>query len=337
MAASSRNPRSGSVRKFWLLGTGVVAAVALYTAGWFYAANQLQSRLATVLGQDHANGVSVDCPDMEFRGYPFRIGLFCSKVTVDDGPNGISATFGPLRSAAQVYAPWRAVWEMDGPAEVRAAPGLTVSADWDRLQSSLRAGFGGIDQTSLLVEGVTASLISAFTTPKLDLNVKRGEVHLRRNGADMDAALLFEAANARIEDDPRQLPTLSGSADLTLVDKAEFMSGRDETGTGPYGMKGEMRRLVVDLGDGRIVTVSGPFSINDQGLISGKFHVEIEKIKGWQDAIAAAFPEGEKNVKLASSLLKSLASGKDDVSVDLKVTDGVVTLSFIPIGFIPPI
>lgn len=337
MAASSRNGRSGTGRKFWLLGTGVVAAVALYTGGWFYAANQLQSRLTAFLGRDHASGVSVNCPDMEFRGYPFRIGLFCSKVTVDDLPNGISATFGALRSAAQVYAPWQAVWEMDGPAEVRAAPGLTLSADWDRLQSSVRAGLDGVNQTSVLAEGVTASLFATYASPKLDLEMKRGELHLRRSGADMDAALLFEAANAKIKDDPRQLPTLSASADLTLVDKANLMNGRDDSGTGPYGMKGEMRRLVADLGEGRVITLSGPFSINDEGLISGKFRVEIEKVKAWQEALSAAFPEAQKSFNLAGSLLKSLASGKDDTTINLTVTDGVVTLSFIPIGIIPPI
>ncbi|MGO7902907.1 DUF2125 domain-containing protein, partial [Rhizobium ruizarguesonis] len=70
--------------------------------------------------------VSGECSDIEFRGYPFRIGLFCSKIYVDDNVNGVSATFGALRSAAQVYSPGNIVWERDSPAEIRTTNGLQV-------------------------------------------------------------------------------------------------------------------------------------------------------------------------------------------------------------------
>ncbi|MDI7862598.1 DUF2125 domain-containing protein [Rhizobiaceae bacterium n13] len=337
MASSSEGGYSGSGRKFWLLGIGVAAAIALYTAGWFYAANQLQSRLTALLGRNPESGVTVDCPDMAFRGFPFRIGLFCSKVTVDDKPNGLSATFGALRSAAQVYAPWHAVWEMDGPAEIRATPGITLSANWEKLQSSIRTNLTGVDRTSTLIEGITASLFSTLTPKKLDLTATRSEIHLRQNGRDLDAALLFENAQAKIEGDPRQLPVLSGSADLTLVDKAGYLNGKDESGSGPYGAKGELRHVVLDAGDGRVLTLSGPFSISDEGLLSGNFRVEVEKIAAWSETLIAAIPGQRNALGLAASLLKSLGEGKDNAAVDLKVKDGVVMLSFIPIGAIPPI
>lgn len=111
--------------------------IGLYTAGWFYAADKLKQTVLNVISPSQARNVSGECGDIAFKGYPFRIGLFCSKVTVDDKQNGVSATFGELRSAAQVYNPGHIVWELDAPAEIRTAHGLTVSAVWQNMQSSI--------------------------------------------------------------------------------------------------------------------------------------------------------------------------------------------------------
>src|SRR5215218_7049892 len=104
MAASSQSGsgqyRSG--RKFWLLGGAILLVIALYTGGWFYAASALKQTVLTAIAPRADAGVTGECSDIEFRGFPFRIGLFCSKVDIDDNVNGISATFGTLRSAAQV-------------------------------------------------------------------------------------------------------------------------------------------------------------------------------------------------------------------------------------------
>lgn len=139
MAASSRSgsSQSGSGKKFWLLGGGVLLAIALYTGGWFYAASALKTTVLKAIAPGGEAGVSGECSDIEFRGYPFRIGLFCSRIDVDDNVNGVSATFGALRSAAQVYAPGNIVWELDSPAEIRTGNGLSISAQWTNLQSSL--------------------------------------------------------------------------------------------------------------------------------------------------------------------------------------------------------
>ncbi len=121
MAASSRSSVS---TKIWALAVGILLVIALYTAGWFYAASTLKEKTLALLGDQQRHGVSALCQDAEYRGYPFRIGLFCSKVSIDDKTNGVSATFGALRSAAQIYQPNHIVWELDGPAETAPAPAL---------------------------------------------------------------------------------------------------------------------------------------------------------------------------------------------------------------------
>jgi hypothetical protein len=172
MAASSQS-RSG--RRFWLLGGGIVLAIALYTGGWFYAASELKNTVLKAIAPGNAAGVTGECSNIDFRGYPFRIGLFCSKVDVDDNVNGVSATFGELRSAAQVYAPGHIVWELDSPAEIRTAHGLSINAEWTNLQSSLVTKFKGVDRTSTVIDGLKATAISSVTGQTINVDATQAK------------------------------------------------------------------------------------------------------------------------------------------------------------------
>jgi len=338
MAASSQSGSGqyNSGKKFWLLGGAILLVIALYTGGWFYAASALKQTVLSAIAPRADTGVSGECSDIEFRGFPFRIGLFCSKVDVDDNVNGISATFGALRSAAQVYAPGHIVWELDSPAEIRTAQGLTINAQWDNLQSSLVTKAQGIDRTSTVINGLKAVTISSFTGQTVNFDAARTEIHLRQNGADLDGAISVENANAIVKDWPQIFPKFSASADLTLIGRAGMIDGTDEQGI--HGSQGQLRRIVADIGDGKVMTVSGPFTFDENGFLSGKFKLEIEQLGPWGKTIKEAFPDIASTVDTATKLLKALAGGGDKVSVDLVVDHGNATVSgFIPLGKIPPI
>ncbi|MBB4231073.1 DUF2125 domain-containing protein [Rhizobium mongolense] len=333
MAASSQ---SGSGRKFWLLGLGIVLFIAIYTGGWFYAAAHLKETVLKVIAPRSTAGVSGECADIDFRGYPFRIGLYCSKVGVDDNTNGVSASFGELRSAAQVYAPGRIVWELDSPAEIRTANGLSISAQWANLQSSLVTRLRGIDRTSMVIDGLKATAVSSYTGQTVNVDAGRTEVHLRQNAGDLDGAFSLQDANAVIKDWPQVFPKFSASADITLAGRGGMIDGSDPQGL--YGASGELRKAVADIGDGKVMTLTGPFSFDEQGFLSGKFKLEIEQLGPWRDSLKQALPEIAKTVDTAAKLLKALAVGGDKVSVDLVVQHGNATVSgFIPLGTIPPI
>ena len=55
MAASSR---SGVSRKLWILASAVILAIALYTAGWFYAASVLKQNTLALLGSQQKRGIT---------------------------------------------------------------------------------------------------------------------------------------------------------------------------------------------------------------------------------------------------------------------------------------
>ena len=333
MAASSQ---SGTAKKFLWLAIAILVVIGLYTAGWFYAAEKLKQTVLNVISPSQARSVSGECGDIAFKGYPFRIGLFCSKVTVDDSQNGVSASLGELRSAAQVYNPGHIVWELDSPAEIRSAHGLTVSAEWKNMQSSIVTKLKGIDRSSLVIDGLKAQAVSSVTGQTIDFDAVKTEMHLRQNGADLDGAITLTDSATVIKDWPQVLPRLDAILDVTLAGKAGMVDGTDKSGL--YGTSGELRRLVADIGEGRTMRITGPFSFDNEGYLSGQFKLEIEKLGAWSDNAKQAFPQLQSTIETARKLLRALASGADRASVDLVVDHGRATISgFIPLGKIPPI
>lgn len=334
MAASSRTGVSG---KLWLLACGVVLVIALYTAGWFYAASMLKERTLALLGSQERRGISAECTDADYRGYPFRIGLFCAKVSVDDRTNGISAMFGSLRSAAQVYNPGHIVWELDSPIEIRTGHGLSVSTTWENFQSSLTTRFRGVERTSTVIENARTNILSSATGQAFNISAGHTEIHLRQNGTDLDAAMTLQNTDVVMKDLPQLLPRFTANLDLTLTGRAGMIDGSDPNGTVLYGTEGQMRSISADLGDGKLITVSGPFSFDEQGYLSGKLKLRIEQIDAWRDSLSQAFPQIAPTLKTAANMLSALGRGKS-ASLDLTINRGKVFAGgFIQIGEIPPI
>ncbi|HEV7437341.1 MAG TPA: DUF2125 domain-containing protein [Pseudorhizobium sp.] len=335
MAASSRTNVS---RKIWFLAAAIIIAIAVYTGGWFYAASLLKEKTLALLGSQEANGISVRCADATYRGYPFRIGLFCSSLALDDRNNGISATAGALRSAAQVYDPSRIVWEVDGPAQVRTSHGLTVSSDWESLQSSLLAKGRGVERSSTIINQGLSRIVSTSANRSLNLGAERSEMHLRQNGADLDAAFRLENVRVTGAEALEALPAMTTLADITLVGRSGLIDGTDPSGIALYGTEGEIRALSADLGEGRTIRISGPFSIDDDGYLSGRLKLKVDQIDAWRESLAEAFPEIAPVLQTVAGMLSALNGGGQSASLDLSVNRGKVFAGgFIPIGEIPPI
>jgi hypothetical protein len=334
MAASSR---TGVSKKLWLLASAVVLVIALYTAGWFYAASVLKEQTLALLGRQTDAGVSATCEDADYRGYPFRIGLFCSKVTVDDNTNGISGNFGALRSAAQVYDPTHIVWELDAPSEVRTSHGLKVSTTWQNLQSSLRTKLRGVESASMVLEKSRTSIVSSAIGQAFDIAADHSEIHLRQNGEDLDASVQLTNATTTAEGLPQLLPPTNASIDMTLAGRAGVLDGSDQNGMSMQGSEGELRQFKVDLGEGQVLTLSGPFSFDDRGRMSGKLKLRIEEIEAWQQSLDQAFPDLAPTIQTAANMLAALGGGSD-ASIDITIRRGkVLAGGLIPIGEIPPI
>ncbi|SES34701.1 DUF2125 domain-containing protein [Rhizobium sp. NFR03] len=316
------------------LGIGIVIFLAVYSGIWFLAAHQIETRLASFL-TSRSGSVSARCDGLTVRGFPFRIGLFCDSVKADDTKLGASGSAGALRSAAQVYWPGHAVIEMDGPAELRFSPGIATSMDWQAMKASIQATLSGLSRTSVVSERLTGTLVPTLGEDALGFATNHTELHLRQNAADLDAAVSITGLDLKPHNGESLLPLMNAAIDLTVKDRATVL---DRGGLSRHALRnstGEVRNLTIDLGNGMVTTANGPFTVDDQGLISGAFKVTMQDVQAWRTALAKAFPESENMLDNAANMLTALAAGGNDTTVTLNVRDGTAFLAFIPIGVLP--
>ena len=338
MSASSLSDTSGRSARKWFVALGLIIVLAgLYTAGWFYAASALKANVLKALGKQNEAGFTGECTDLAQQGFPFNIGLTCSKVEIDDHVKGVSGTFADLSASSHVYSPAHLSWQLNSPAEIRTAQGLSVSSEWTDMQSTLVTQGRGIQQGATTINGLKTALLSTFTNQSGNFTADRAEINVRQNEGDLEAVVELKNAKTVIKDFPADLPPVNADIDITLGGRAGLLDGTDDS-HGLYNTAGILHHVTADIGDGRTMTLSGPFSFDDQGFVSGQFKLEIHKIGHWRESIKEVIPGSKHIVDMAGKLLKTLAAGDDKVSVDLTADHGAVMLSgFIPVGTIPPL
>lgn len=324
--ASREGSTSSHGRRIVWLAVAIVAAVALYTAGWFFAAGRIEDRVRE-LAANTRDGPVARCEGPAARGYPFRIGLFCDAVLIEDGRSGFAVRSGAFRSAAQVYNPFHAVSELDGPLEL-AIPGLgPLDIDWERMGSSVRLDTPLPRRLSVAGDMITVrDRISNGTLLAAD----HAEIHGRTRGDDLDLAangtgMVFDMPGAG-------LPPLGVRVDLTLPGGARLPAGGAR-----FGLRGrsvELRDLTMLSGSGAIASVRGTATVADDGLLDADLTATIVRPADLADVLRKLFPDHESEIRAATSGLAALGG---EASVPLTVRRGQARLGFLPLGAIPPL
>lgn len=326
-----RGPTPAS-RKIRRLGIAVAIVVALYSAGWFYVASKFEDYLSGFMA---SNGpVDIKCPGLRTEGFPFLMGFTCSKTEVADAATGNALVAGPVRAAAVIYNPGSAVVELDGPANASLSDGTAIEANWSKMRSSFSVGLSSLKTFSATSEDVSLNLMSANLYDAIVAKAKHGEIHFRGNGANLETALLARDFELGAEGGPSILPTLSTSAEVTLDGKADLLEGKPLVSK---AMKGTLTSFKIETPEGLYGEMTGPFEIDEQGYISGTFKTRFEKLDLWEQNLLKLFPKADNTISGMAALLKGLAKGGQDVTVNLVVDRGAITLSMLPLGHIPPI
>ncbi|BCH29623.1 hypothetical protein MesoLjLc_15530 [Mesorhizobium sp. L-8-10] len=313
------------------LAVFVVVLFGGYSAGWFYMADRLEAEAARAVADLNKDGVTAECANLNVRGFPFRIGLYCDSLGYEDGGRSLFAAAGSLRSAAQVYQPSKAVAELDGPLRV-SAPGIApLWLDWDSLRASVRIATPLPERVSVATDGLSGMTDPEEGDPVSLFSAGKAEMHLRPNGTDVDWAGNF----TELEIDPgiaggRTLPMLNGSGDVTLKDGVALIR------SGARGLRGrsaEIRNLDLSSGEGG-VSVSGPISVAADGLIDASLTIRLRNPPAVSALLVGAFPEARSQIESAMAGLALLGR---EPSLPLRIVRGKATLGFIPLGDLPPV
>jgi len=335
MPSSTAEPRK-KPRKLlkYLVGILVVLG-AIYTAGWYYLAHELEARVATNIAAWKDRGVDATCENISASGFPLRVGLDCTKVGWADSAKNLSVTAGAFRSAAQLYDPLRINSTIDGPAAIDL-PGITpLDAKWDGLTSSIRLDRPLPKEITINGKNVTAMKRGADGTPIAV--VGDGQLDFRANEPQMDIAVNFNGL--KIADnliDNRVIPELKGVADIQLANGFALLGKPERNLTALRGQTGTLRNVDLSFSDGSGVSITGPFSVADDGRISGEFQVTLRNPESFAQSIRGVFPEAGGTI---GTVLQALAFAPRDASgaptLPITVKNGKMSVGFISIGRLP--
>ncbi|HEV7254226.1 MAG TPA: DUF2125 domain-containing protein [Mesorhizobium sp.] len=314
--------RRYSRRILWLAAF-VVILFGGYSLAWFWAAGELEARADAVLARLGERGVEAECAGLAARGFPFRIGLFCEETLYRDTERGVEVSAGAFRSAAQVYNPFRIVSELDGPARVELPDAPPLDLEWEVLKASAR-----VDEP--LPERASAEArrfaVASDGSPILQADDVQG--HMRMNGTDLDLAWSFRGL---VLDesllDGGALPPLDGAGDGVIA------NGADVARNGLRGHSGTIRSVRISAGEDASVIVSGPFSVEEDGLLNAQLTLRATNPARLSEVLGQALPEqaGQIQAALGSGLLGS------EPTIPITIDRGQARLAFIPLGEIPPL
>lgn len=335
MTSSSQSPVNYGRRFFWF-AVAILAGIGLYSAGWFYAARLIEDKAGSAIASLNGNGRRANCEEPQARGYPFRIGLFCRSVMFEDARKGVSFQAREMRSAAQVYQPWRVIAELDGPARLEA-PGLNALAlDWASLLASARLATPLPERLSVEGRDVKVSLDEQSEALALLAEAENVEAHLRPMGEDLDLAVRFGGVKpSAAVTEGVALPPLSGLVDATLTGGA--LPGALDGGL--RGRSGTIRSLTVSFGDevggeGAGVTVSGPVAVDEAGLVDAEFQITVREPMALAKILGDLAPHARREIELAASSIEAMGG---NTGMPLRIVKGEASLGFITLGSVPPL
>jgi len=327
MTVTDRKTPNYGRRILWLAAF-VVILFGGYSAGWFYLADQLATRAKAMIADANRDGVTVECDNPIARGFPFRLGVFCDRVAYGNAAEAVGLTAGNLRTAGQIYDPMRFIAELDGPAMVATPRNGSLKIDWEKLRASVRWARPLPERIS--VEGGGVAATTATGTPLATIGAF--EAHMRPNGQDLDLASSFEGLAL----DPalvagRTLPAFSGESDMTIEGGVDLRGIRIED---LRGRSGTIRNASLSLGGNSGFTVSGTFSIGEDGLMDADLKVTVRDPNGLSAVLAEAFPEKRRDIRNVSSALTFMGNNP---TLPLLIERGEAKLAFFKLGDIPPI
>ncbi|WP_425416846.1 DUF2125 domain-containing protein [Oricola indica] len=332
MEQAKAKPRYNAGKRIRRLGIGIVIAIAVWTAGWYWIAGRVDAGADHLLAAQRERGTAIDCVDREVRGYPFRLEVFCTSLDFARPADGLAIEAGGLRGAAQVYDPQRIYAELDSPVTVESALAGSARIDWSLARATAtladpvpQRGSISIDDIEVAFDGLEAAISAAHA-----------EAHMRLNDADLDLALRYEGLVV----DPalsggRRLPVLAGDADLSVDDGAAFAASGI---TSLRGLSGDLRRLALLLTPKQGLLVSGTYAVGADGLLDAELEAIIVDPDGVAGTMKPVFPEYASQIEMLGALpVQDGPDGTPEVKVPVTVRDGRIALGFIPIGQLPPL
>lgn len=332
MTTEMAKPRYDAGRRFRWLGVAIVLAILAYSAAWYWLARQVDRQTDILVETQRLMGTQIDCPGRSVGGYPFRFEISCASLAVARQSDGLVVEGGGFRTDSLVYRPNRVEAELEAPVTVQAPVLGGMTLDWKNARGVATLGQPVPEKASAAVESLVVGLPGLQTA----LSADHAEAHLRTDGPDLDLAMRYEGLvlDERLTAG-RQLPALAGDADIVVTNGAALAAEGVRT---LRGVEGVARRIALLLTPKRGVLVSGPFSVGQDGLVDAKLELIVVDPAGVASDMKTVFPEYASQIDIAAAGgAQAGPDGTPEIRLTVTISDGRVSLGFIPVGRIPPL
>ena len=317
---------AGYTRGLFFVVTGFCI---LYAAGWYFVSSQLSGVINKAMDDLRAKGTEIACSGQSISGFPFRIGLFCDSLEIDEQKVGFSLSAGALRTTAVVYRPNLILAELDGPANIIAPDMPPFVLRWKEAGVSIRPSTPLPERLSLIIDA-PAVQYRDLGGPPLGA-AERAELHLRQREENLvDIALMINSIVALQSD------AFSLNADLTWNDRAAFaailQSGMIDA---LFGHDGIINGMTFAPVTGGTLAISGPIAFAQDGALNATLSVEIkepEKLAGFVQKLGRSL--GTDILPLMNGLNAAAMMGSN-APIVVTIINNQARIGFIPLGTIP--
>jgi hypothetical protein len=273
----------------------LLVAAAAWSAFWFYAASQVDQTVDAWRAREAGSGRVYDCANRSVAGFPFRLEVRCSGVSVAlmsqtagqaATQTPITARLGEILVVAQVYDPKRLIAEFTAPAFLSDGGKLpSMVVNWSKARSSV-VGLPGIPQrASIVFDNAALDRIASSVQAPL---ARAGHVELHgrlAEGSTPDHPVIetaLQMAGASIQD---VHPLLAEPFD---VDVRTLLSGLKDFSPKPWperfreiqaaGGHVEIVQSRVQQGD-LIAVATGSLGLSPGGRLDGELQMTVAGIE----------------------------------------------------------
>ncbi len=191
-------------RRLWpvfIMPVLVVVLAAAWSAFWFFAASKVDETVDVWRAREAAAGRIYDCANRSVAGFPFRLEVRCSGVSVallsqtagqaaTQAP--ITAKLGEILVVAQIYSPKLLIAEFKAPAILsdRGQPAMVVN--WSTARSSIVGLPGTPDSADIVFDDASLDrIVGSVQAPTM--RAKHVELHGRIAGSSTPEKPVIES------------------------------------------------------------------------------------------------------------------------------------------------
>lgn len=309
------------------------------TGLWYYAAEKLEEEALKVQQKLHAKGQVIACDNQQVRGYPFRIGIFCDTIDIEDKNTRQKLTSGALRTVAQIYDPGKLIVELDGPAQFTSDRQGMFTINWQFLRASMRATLSGIERTSIVGHALT---IGHEKNASPLLSAETLELHARKlDDNNLDVAI--GSRNLSLATNFINAETLSKPFDLVLELTANdlFEEVQNNRNLISYfrknGGSGNLNAFKLETENGGILEINGPLSVDIEGRLSGKLDISVTKLSHLFEFFKGFIPNTNAELEQIELAAKIISAGTAVTKLQIQIKNGKAHMGLISLGKIPPL